>query len=65
MKRRYVWIVTVAAEDGKTARVLSHHETQSEARARQLFLDFGGYEGPVPVDLYPVGKVFPLVDEAA
>jgi hypothetical protein len=57
MARKYVWIVT-KCEDGKTATVVWHAKTMEDARKVASGLDFGNFEGPCPVDLYPIGKTF-------
>ncbi len=65
---RYVWIATtaIAHEDGsETARVLSQHETARQAHDAQLGMPNGGYEGPVPAHLYPVGHTFLINDGQA
>jgi hypothetical protein len=58
--RRYTWIATASDAAGTHATVLSHHTTSREAFEAQRHLPHGGYEGPVPVDMYPVGKRFPI-----
>ena len=58
--RRYTWIATTTDAAGTHATVLSHHATSREAFEAQRELPHGGYEGPVPVDMYPVGKRFPI-----
>lgn len=62
--RKYVWIVTRTNEAGVDAVVVSHHETRDSAQQKSKFVNFGGYEGPVPADLYPVGKVFTLKEQS-
>lgn len=57
MARKYVWIVT-KCEDGKTATVAWHAKTAEDAKSVSEGLEFGSYEGPVPLDMYPIGKTF-------
>lgn len=66
--RRYVWIATrsTAHTDGtETAEVISQHETSDQACAAQQGWPNGGYEGPVPAAMYPVGKTFLINDGQA
>lgn len=65
---RYVWIATRAtahADGSETAEVVSQHETADQARAAQQDLLNGGYEGPVPAAMYPVGRTFLINDGQA
>jgi len=55
--RAYVWIVTQCT-DGKTAKVVRHSESMGAARHCASILDYGNFEGPVPLDMYPIGKTF-------
>ncbi len=55
MKRDYTWISTNSA-DGKTFVVMAHHKTAALARDYAERFPHGGYEGPVPKDMYPIGK---------
>ena len=42
--------------DGKTFVVMAHHKTAALARDYAERFPHGGYEGPVPKDMYPIGK---------
>lgn len=62
--RAYVWIVTQYA-DGITATVVRQCQTRAEAETvamRSTMADVG-FEGPVPADMYPIGKRFPITDD--
>ena len=59
MARKFVWIVT-KCEDGNTATVVWHSKTLEDARKIASGLDFGNFEGPVPVDMYPIGERIPV-----
>jgi len=65
MKREYVWISTNANEAGTIAVVMAHHKTAEQAKSFSASVAGGGYEGPVPKDMYPVGKEIALVDGEA
>ena len=56
MNRKYVYIVTTA-ESG-VATVVQHCKDAAEAMQASAPLPTGGCEGPVPLDLYPIGKTF-------
>ena len=62
MKRKYCWISTTASEDGLTLVVRHRHASEAEAKyfSETDATGRGGYEGPVPIDMYPVGKVVEL-----
>lgn len=62
MQSTHCWIVTQASHDGKTAEVVAHRLTQEDAEETANHVWNGGFEGPVPIAMYPIGKVFPLVD---
>lgn len=64
MARKYVWIVT-KCEDGKTATVVWHSKTMEDARKVASGLDFGNFEGPCPLDMYPIGATFAIEDADA
>ncbi len=64
MARKYVWIVT-RCSDGKTVEVVRQCETMQGARATSNLMDYCGFEGPVPADMYPVGKTWPVDGEEA
>ena len=57
---KYVWIVTQANETGTEATVVRQLERAAQAQQVSSHMDHGGYEGPVPASMYPVGKVFSL-----
>lgn len=55
MNRKYVWIAYTIESDEVTARV------RAVAKTREELTDMGDViEGPVPADMYPIGKVFNL-----
>lgn len=58
MTRKYVWMAYTTGPDGAKAQV------QAVARKREELADLIGVtvEGPVPADMYPVGKVFALIE---
>lgn len=62
MKREYVWISTNANEAGTVAVVMAHHKTAEQAKQFAATVPNGGYEGPVPKDMYPVGKEIVLTE---
>ena len=64
MQRKYVWIVTQCL-DGKTAKVVQHCKTLDAARRIGSGLDGGNWEGPSPLDMYPIGKTFAIETEEA
>lgn len=64
MQRKYGWIVTQCL-DGKTAKVVRHCKTLDEARRVGSALSGGNWEGPSPLDMYPVGKEFAIEDADA
>lgn len=61
MTRNYVWIAYTVGADEVTAQV------QAVAKKREELADIVGMtvEGPVPADMYPLGRVFKLDPEAA
>lgn len=65
MKREYVWISTNANEAGTVAVVMAHHKTADQAKQFSAGVSNGGYEGPVPKDMYPVGKEIKLTEDAS
>lgn len=64
MSREYVWISTNANDAGTVAVVTAHHKTAEQAKEFADGVANGGYEGPVPRDMYPVGKEIALVEDA-
>lgn len=62
MQRKYVWIVTKQTADGASARVVFRADSMEEARKRSEFKG-GNFEGPVPSDMYPLGKIIELETE--
>ncbi len=58
----HCWIVYQTNEEGTEATVTHQFERQAQAQQRSVHMPYGGYEGPVPIAMYPIGKVFPLVD---
>ena len=61
MQRKYVWIAYTVEADGVTATV----QYIGKRRADVDNLIGLAFEGPVPADIYPLGKTFKLADEAA
>ena len=61
MARKYVWIAYTVGDDGNTAQV------HAVGDKKETLDDIVGMyvEGPVPADMYPVGKTFKLVEETA
>lgn len=59
MRREYIWISTKAV--GDVATVMAHHKSRDSAKQfADACGDGAGYEGPVPKDLYPIGKQWSL-----
>lgn len=65
MKREYVWISTKVIDDGRVATVMAHHKTAKQAEQFAATVECGGWEGPVPKDMYPIGKAWSLAEDAA
>jgi hypothetical protein len=53
----HVWIVTQQNEAGTEKTVIRHCEKQIGAARVAALTDLGGYEGPVPLAMYPIGHV--------
>lgn len=56
----YTYIVTQANHAGTHATVLLHSDFE-HAKGLADHIWNGGCEGPVPVAMYPIGHVFPII----
>lgn len=59
MARKYVWIAYTVSEDVRTGYVQAHGKMRADVD------NIAGmeFEGPVPADMYPIGKAFPLIED--
>lgn len=63
--KRVGWIVTKVADGGDQAVVVGRYRTASAAAEHACGIPNAGWEGPVPLDAYPVGRTWSTDESGA